>query len=77
MPSRYRPLSVVCNVFVLFVLAKIGFIYYTTMVVVWAPKVEGKFRSGPKMLQVASYFLHFVNMAQLNFLFFSKPVHIK
>ena len=42
MPSRYRPCGVICNPFVLFVLAKIGFIYYTTVVLVWAPRVEGK-----------------------------------
>lgn len=42
MPTRYRPCSVICNVFVLIVLFMIGFIYYVTIVLVWAPRVEGK-----------------------------------
>lgn len=40
MPSRYRSCDVICNVFVLIVLAKISFIYYVTVVLVWAPRVE-------------------------------------
>ena len=43
MPSRYRPCDVICNPFVLIVLFKIAFIYYVTIVLVWAPRVEGKY----------------------------------
>ena len=42
MPGRYRNCSVICNAFVLIVLAKIYMIYYTTIVLVWAPRVERK-----------------------------------
>ena len=44
MASRYRPCSVINNAFVLIVLFMIGFIYYTTMVLIWAPRVVGKFK---------------------------------
>lgn len=42
MPSKYRRCSVICDAFVLIVLAKIAMIYYTTMFLVWAPRVERK-----------------------------------
>ena len=44
MPRRLpvRPAKLIGNLFVLFVLIVIAFIYYTYVVVVWGPKAVGK-----------------------------------